>query len=320
MIRTSLATLLVALAFSAALAQQPAPTTSDDEAAIRTAIASYVEAYNRGDAQAVAEHWGERAEWVSPSGERFVGRAAIEQATRDVFADRKDTKIEVKDPKIRFATPDVAIEEGQVRVTSPGAPTTDSTYIAVHVKQDGVWKLNTVRETEARETAAVPEALGELAWMVGDWTDAGPDSTAETSVKWSKNNAFLTSDFRVSVPGMDDLEGTQLIGWDPSSSVIRSWMFDFDGGYGEGVWTRDGNRWIVDFAQVLPDGRKATCSNIYTLIDADHYSWQSVDRQVDGEPLEDAGEAVVVRKRAAATTIAPASESAPAPAAEKNDE
>jgi uncharacterized protein (TIGR02246 family) len=308
MIRTLLATQVLAVACSAALAQQPSSTTIGDEAAIRAAIASYVEAYNRADAQAVASHWGEASEWTSPNGDTFVGRAAIEKAMAIVFDESKETKIEVLDPKVRFATPDVAIEEGNVRVTSPGQPTTESTYIAVHVKQDDAWKLNTVRETETRETAVAPEALAELAWMVGNWTEDA-ESTTETSVKWSKNNAYLMSDFRVSVPGIDDLEGTQFIGWDPGSEVIRSWMFDFDGGYGEGVWTRDGNRWTVDFAQVLPDGRKATCSNIYTLIDIDHYSWRSVDRQVDGEPLEDVEEAVVIRKpagAAAAEAVQPA--------------
>ncbi len=307
MVRTFVAVLLAAVMCSRALAQQPAANTSDDEAAIRAAIASYVEAYNRADAKAVAEHWGETAEWTSPSGEHFVGRAAIEQAMSDVFADSKGMTIEVIDPKIRFATADVAVEEGDVRVISPGEPTTESAYIAVHVKQDGDWKLNTVRETETRETAVAPEALAELAWMVGDWTDADGESTTETTVKWSKNNAFLMSDFRVSVPGMDDLEGAQFIGWDAGSGVIRSWMFDFDGGYGEGVWAREGDRWTVDFAQVLPDGRKATCTNIYTLIDNDHYNWQSVDRQVDGEPLADAGEAVVVRKKAPAEASVEAS-------------
>jgi uncharacterized protein (TIGR02246 family) len=304
MMRTLLATLITSVACCSALAQQPASTANGDEAAIRADIASYVEAYNRADAQAVAAHWGETAQWTSPSGEHFAGRAAIEQALGDVFAASNDTKIEVLAPKIRFASPDVAIEEGQVRVATPGEPTTESAYIAVHVKQDGSWKLNTVRETETRETAVVPEALAELAWMVGEWTDAAADSTTATSVKWSKNNAYLMSDFRVSIPGMNDLEGVQFIGWDPGSEVIRSWMFDFDGGYGEGVWTRDGNRWSVDFAQVLPDGRKATSTNIYTLVDADHYNWQSVDRQVDGEQLDDVAEAVVVRKLAAA---APAS-------------
>jgi uncharacterized protein (TIGR02246 family) len=299
MMRTLFVMLLTASACASAVGQEASPTTKDDEAAIRAAIATYVDAYNRGDAHAVAEHWSDAGEWVSPNGDRIVGRTAIESAMDEVFAESKDTKIEVVEPKVRFVTSDVAIEEGGVNVTTPGEPTATSTYIAVHVKRDGAWMLNTVRETEATDSQNTPEALAELAWMVGDWIDATPEATTATSVTWTKNSAFLTSTFRVSVSGMDDLEGIQHIGWDPVGGVIRSWMFDFDGGFGEGVWTRDGNRWTVEFSQVLPDGRKASCSNVYTLIDADHYTWQSVNRQVDGEPLPDAAEVVVVRKEVA---------------------
>lgn len=296
MIRISLATLLLAFACSDAIAQQLASMNADDEGAIRAAIGSYVEAYNRGDAHAVAEFWSDTGEWVSPDGERSVGREAIEKSMREFFAEAKDTKIEVIDPTIRLVTPDVATEEGRVRVTSPGKPTTESTYMAIQVKRDGAWKLNTVRETEVRQTAVAPEALTELGWMVGDWVDGSPEATTETSVTWSKNNALLTSTFRVSAPGMDDLEGIQIFAWDPMTEVIRSWMFDFDGGFGAGTWTHEDNQWSVDFSQILPDGSRATSTNIYTLINADSYTWQSVDRQVDGEALPDVSEVTVVRK------------------------
>jgi uncharacterized protein (TIGR02246 family) len=308
MMRSFVATLFAAVVCSGALGQQPTVTASDDEAAIRAAIASYVDAYNRGDAQAVAEHWSDGGEWVTPNGDRVSGREAIEKAMGEVFAESKDTKIEVVEPRIRFVTPDVAIEEGGVSVTSPGEPTTKAAYIAVHVKRDGAWKLNTVRETELPETASVAEELAALNWMVGDWVDSNDEGTTETSIQWTKNNAFLTGTFRVSAPGMEDLEGTLLIGWDPEAGAIHSWMFDFDGGFGEGVWTRDGNRWIVDFSQVLPDGRRGSCSNVYTLIDADRYTWQSVNREVDGEALPDAGEVIVARKQAAAPAVAQTSE------------
>ena len=48
---------------------------------------------------------------------------------------------------------------------------------------------------------------------------------------------------------MDDLEGTQVIGWDPAAGTIRSWMFDSDGGFGEGTWSKKDNSWIVKFSQ-----------------------------------------------------------------------
>lgn len=49
---------------------------------------------------------------------------------------------------------------------------------------------------------------------------------------------FCSCSFKVSVPSMDDLEGTQVIGWDPAAGTIRSWMFDSDGGFGEGTWSK----------------------------------------------------------------------------------
>ena len=39
--------------------------------------------------------------------------------------------------------------------------------------------------------------------------------------------------------------GTQRIGWDPVAGQFRSWDFDSQGGYSEGLWSRDGDRWII---------------------------------------------------------------------------
>jgi hypothetical protein len=128
--------------------------------------------------------------------------------------------------------------------------------------------------------------------------DASPDSTVETTVSWTKNKAFLSSTFRVSVPGMDDLEGTQVIGWDPTTETFHSWMFDSDSGFGEGIWKSHNDRWVVKFKQVLPDGRKASATNIYKLVDDDHYTWQSIGREVDGQFAPNIEEVNVVRKSA----------------------
>ena len=83
-------------------------------------------------------------------------------------------------------------------------------------------------------------------------------------------------------PAWTTLEGTQVIGWDPAADTIRSWMFDSDGGFGEGTWSKKDNSWIVKFNQVLPDGRKASATNIYTIVDGNTFTWKSIGRKVDG--------------------------------------
>ncbi len=98
------------------------------------------------------------------------------------------------------------------------------------------------------------------------------------------------------MPDGDDFEGTQVIGWDPAEGTIRSWMFDSDGGFGEGTWTKKDNRWTIKFKQVLPDGRRASATNIYTIIDNNTITWQSIGREVDGQFMPNVGPVKVVRK------------------------
>src|SRR5271157_3464964 len=109
---------------SAAEAEKPA--AGAEESAIRAAIDSYVTAYNRGDAKAVAAHWSESGEWISPAGERFQGKHAIEKEMLSLFSEEKSVCIEVVNPTIRIVSPDVAIEEGIVRVIHPSEPPTES--------------------------------------------------------------------------------------------------------------------------------------------------------------------------------------------------
>jgi uncharacterized protein (TIGR02246 family) len=290
--------LAVVLAVVCRATAAEAASQSKDEMAIRAAVDTYVAAYNRGDAKAVAQFWSDQGVWVSPSGQRTQGREAIEKELAAMFAENKGLHLDVLDSVIRFVTPDVAVEEGRVRVISPKETPSESTYIAIQVKQAGQWKLDSVRETELPEAPPPTSPLGELQWLVGDWVDQSAEATADASVTWTKNKTFLSYAFKASVPGIDDLEGTQVIGWDPAAGTIRSWMFDSDGGFGEGTWSKKDNHWIVKFSQVLPDGRKASATNIYSLVDGNTFTWQSIGRQVGGKFLPNVGPVKLVRKMA----------------------
>src|SRR5208337_2132615 len=93
-------------------AEAKKPVAEAEESAVRATIDSYVAAYNRGDAKAVAAHWSASGEWISPAGERFQGRQAIEKEMQSLFGEEKGVRIEVVNPSIRMVSPDVAIEEG----------------------------------------------------------------------------------------------------------------------------------------------------------------------------------------------------------------
>jgi hypothetical protein len=56
---------------------------------------------------------------------------------------------------------------------------------------------------------------------------------------------------------VSDREVTEIIGWDPETQSIRSWVFTSAGRFAEGVWERDGNAWTVRM-----DGRGADSGRV----------------------------------------------------------
>ncbi len=133
--------------------------------------------------------------------------------------------------------------------------------------------------------------------MIGEWIDRDETSMINTVCQWTKNKNFITRSFSVSIKDRVELEGTQVIGWDPVTGTIRSWMFDSEGGFGKAVWTRQGNRWIIKASRTLNTGEKASAENILTHIDRNRFTWQSVGREIDGELLPNIDEVTVVRKQ-----------------------
>ena len=264
-------------------------------AAIRRAVATYVAAFNRGDAVAVAAHWSANGEWLSPSGERFKGRAAIETEMAAYFEESEGHHVDVQNPTVRFLAPTVAVEEGTATVLQSGESPSETSYIAIHVKQNGEWRLDSVRETSIPSPPTHYGHLSELEWMIGNWVDQDENATIETVRAWSYNRNFISRSFSVSIDGQIELQGTQIIGWDPAAQRIRSWTFDSDGGFGEGIFTRDGNRWIVQTSQILYDGVQAESTNIITYVDDNTFTWQSVDRIVGGQMLPNIDQVTVVR-------------------------
>jgi uncharacterized protein (TIGR02246 family) len=285
------------------------------EAAIRAAIDSYVDAYNRGDVDAVLSHWADDAEYLLSTGQRVQGRDALRNVFTDALAEETRAAIEVPNSHVRVLSDTVATEEGVARIVRPGEPAEETSYLAIYVKQGDAWKLTTVRETEVAPTpvSAAAEQLQQLEWLVGEWTDESDSAKVSSSVRWSGNNAFLVYAFKAEAQGVDALEGTQVIGWDPIRGVIRSWIFDSDGGFGEGEWVKDNDRWVVNVEQTLPDGRIARATNVYTVAEDSKYTWHSFNRSIDGESMPNIDDVTIVRAAAAkeAPTDAP-----PAPAAE----
>ncbi len=286
---------------SAAPPEKHAPDTrAADEEAIRAAGKAFAEAYNARDAKKLASLYTHEAVYLDPlTGEESVGRDAIEKDFAEAFADNQDIKLKVDPKTIEFVSPNVAISRGTAQVIRPDAEPVESEYTVVRVKRDGKWLIDRVSEIEKEKPAPSNyEHLKDLQWMIGSWHDDDPRPAVEiqTDCAWTKNKNFMTRSFAVAVGDQVNKAGMQILGWDPDSKQIHSWVFDSDGGFGEGTWTKKGDRWFIQTNATLPDGGKATSVNIMTQLDDNSFKWESVNREIDGELLPNVDPVLVVRK------------------------
>lgn len=277
---------------------------SADETAIRANAAKYVEAYNRRDSRTMASMWSPDAVYAdSSTGESAVGRDAIAKQLDEAFAGAEDAKLKVHVDSIDFISPNVVVEKGTAEISYAKSPTEKSEYTAVSVKRDGKWLLDRVTDTDIDEKPPEPppsnyQHLKEIEWMIGSWVDQDENATIQTDCEWTKNRNFMTRSFAVVIGDDVHKAGMQIVGWDPVAKQIRSWVFDSDGGFSEGKWKRKGERWIVRQTGTLPDGGKTSATNIFTHIDNNSFTWQAIDRTIDGEVLPNIDEVLIVRKPA----------------------
>lgn len=272
-------------------------TLNEDEAAIFKAIDSYTAAFNKGDAQALADHWTEDGEYVSPDGKVLKGKDALVKDYTTYFQETPGAKLEVRDTLVKMISPRVVKETGVAVVVVADQAPIETTYEAIHVKTPEGWRIDSIKEEAPPQPAPTHyEQLQGLEWMVGTWVDNGEDNASvETTGRWTTNRNFLVRTFRVFIEDQVNFEGTQVIGWDPSLGVIRSWTFDSDGGFSAGRWSQSDNRWTVQTLSVLPDGRQASSTNIYDLIDENTVEFHSIGRQVAGELLPSIEKFTIIR-------------------------
>jgi uncharacterized protein (TIGR02246 family) len=273
----------------------PGPTIpAEVERAIRAVDDAFVGAYNRGESKALAALFTDDAEAVEADGERYQGREPIERRFAGTFAASPGAKIAIEVGSIRLLSPDVAKEEGQTVITPPTEARQVRPYTVLFVQRDGRWLISSVRE-EADPLIGPHDRLRDLDWLIGDWVDEAPDSQVKIHCQWSEDGNFLVRSFTVKHQGKPVMTVTQRIGWDPLARRIRSWEFDSEGGFGEGTWSREGDRWVIKHSGVRAEGVAASSTNVMVRERSDLVKWSSSDRVLGEESLPGADSYVFVR-------------------------
>jgi uncharacterized protein (TIGR02246 family) len=269
-------------------------STANDEQAIRQTVNVYADAFNKGDLDALAAVWAPDAEYISEKGTITKGRAAIANLFKQYMGGLKGARMAFKVTSVRPLTADVVMQDGVSTLTRTDGSTEEGPFAAVWFKKDGKWLLRSVRDLpyEAEENPGAGGALKDLKWMIGDWV--AEKEGINVSVRWALNRAFLLQAYKMK-GAEGEVEVQQLVGFDPLTGKIKSWTFDSLGGYGEGLWTREGNSWEIETAGVLPNGQTGTAVNAIRCVDDQHAVFAARNREIGGQPIADS-EVKLVRK------------------------
>jgi uncharacterized protein (TIGR02246 family) len=281
---------------SPAFAQAPADTA--EKTAIAATDRAYEAAYAKADAKTLGDFFADDAEYTNDEGRTVSGRAQIEAAIRAALLARKGGKIAITADSVRALSPDVLVEKGATTVTHKNGETSDSLFTAIYVKKDGKWKISQLVESPTPSLTA-GDRLSELGWLIGSWeeVDKASDSSVRSQYVLARGGNFITRNITVKRGGETTLEGWQIIGWDPVEERIRSWTFDGEGGFADGRWTRDGDRWLVREAGVAPDGGRTGSDSTITKLGNDRIAWESNNRTLDGEPQPSIGRIEINRTK-----------------------
>jgi uncharacterized protein (TIGR02246 family) len=277
-------------------AEKPKGDAKDTEAIAKKGEA-FVEAFDKGDARALARFWTKDGDFTDQTGHHLEGRDAIEKSLTKMFADTKGLRLHVESESLRFVSPDVAIEDGITEVIpADGGPSTKARYTIVHVKKDGEWLLSSVRNSPFTPPSQVEHLRG-LDWVIGKWageTDKG--NVERLTFAWGEDQNYVVGTFSTTARNVPVASAKQWIGWDPVAKEVRSFIIDATGAFGEGHWTEDGKKWTIKTTVVLSDGKKATATFVLSSVDSNSISLQKRDQSVDGKPIPESK--VVKLKRA----------------------
>jgi uncharacterized protein (TIGR02246 family) len=265
-----------------------------DRNAVRAAVNDFVKAFDKGDAKGMANMWTEEGEYVTDDGTTLRGRAAIEDGYSQSFKKSPGLKLDVNVESIRFVSHDSAVLEGVARShkgDKTGEPTA-SRISVLFARENDKWLLALLKEWP--DDAA---ALDDVDWLIGSWESKNDDADVITTYEWEEGRSFIRAHFTIKNKEKGTtLGGTQLIGKDPRTGQLHSWLFENDGAFSESVWTWENNkRWRLDTAGVESDGDETTAVNLLTPLDKNSFTWQSASRTSGGEDLPDIPPVKVVR-------------------------
>ena len=262
-----------------------AADVSKDDAVVQEFLRAYVDAFNKQDLDAISAMWAENCSMLTanPASEQKAGQQF--GPTWRKYSEPAQNASGGYGGSVRFVKPDLVSVEGKTTTSVPDEEPSELIFTALLAKQGDNWQIQSVEEMPVTQPLTASDALRQLAWLEGSWVDNSKDSPVVSTFRWSANESFLVRTFTTKEGEEVTPLGTQIIGWDPRSQQIRSWTFNADGSFGDGVWSQVDDDWSIQSTQTLSDGRAASGTYVATRVDENTVTLKLVGQEIEGEPV-----------------------------------
>jgi len=262
-------------------------TAAAESNTVDASAEAFVNAFNDAKPEVIVSLFMPDGELVDEEGNIYQGAAQLKELFAGYFVRNPGATLRLALESTRMIGSDLAIEEGTRYVSTTENATGQVRYVAVRVKQNDKWYIASLREFYDQAAPSSGERLATLAWIEGDWISEDAEGSVKISYRWTEDRNFLVGDFSLTNEGAVTVNTTQRIGWDPRTGTVRSWVFDSDGGFAEGMWSQDGDSWVIKSTSTLPDATTGTATVQLTPIDKDRFNMTGRDRFVAGGRLDD---------------------------------
>lgn len=256
---------------------------------VKAALLALKEALSRGDAEKAAAAWSEDGSFTNMDGLAFKNRKEIQKRFQEVFAKEGRPSVTFNVQRVKELNDGAVLIEGLVhRSNAPAAESIESRFSMAVVKEGGRWSIKSASESPYRnDLSTQANPLDAFSWLIGDWKVENENGRLDLKVDWAHGKNFISCLYLIKHGNASEPESRQVIGFDPINQAPISWSFDASGGYGQARWIKEGNKWLIDSCGVDREGNQTTCTNVITMVDKDTFTWQSINRTINGESLSD---------------------------------
>jgi uncharacterized protein (TIGR02246 family) len=280
-------------------AQAVAKPVSPEQLALETeavkAAKQLSDAFNAGNADAVAAVFLPDGELIDDSGTVYLGHTEIKALVKAFQEAYPGAKTDAQVESVRSVAGLVLVDGTRVITDKDGKGLSVLRFATIWKKTEAGLKLASLRDVSEPLPPTPHEALEGLAWIVGEWINESGDSKVLLNYRWDETGNFIVGDINVTSGEQILMKSFQRIAWDASQGKYRSWTFDSDGGFGEGVWTATPNGLVMQNSAVGPDGMRGTATVKLLSDSKDRFTFQGIHRMSEGVEAPDY-QYTVVRK------------------------